>query len=353
MTTWDRYLLGLAAVNWLGRVNGVVRRARQPHLRGDGWFFDVEVPDWFAQGAGRQILREYWLRMLAPIGIELAIWIAALALGPGSWLIWIALAMVPAIHLNHWYNVRAAERKARQLSEPEQAKPVAALGLSLTPRRLKDYSNPSMEWGIGIATVAAAVWLWHIYSAEAGRYSAQRVFWYPAVYLYLQIGVLLVKRVIVSWRSPVPLAQTEEYLAARHAMRRYYLWTCDMNRIALTLGILLYAVPLSLSQDHAQRLLSGFNMVWLAVSLVSIVWVEFKRKQLAEMSARVRPVRMPNLTRTRDAARWPVCYQPDLPMLILEGDRGYSLNLSNGSALLGMAYLAGIAGFALLLKMRA
>ncbi len=350
MTTWDRYLLGLAAVNWLGRVNGVVRRARQPHLRGDGWFFDVEVPDGFAQGAERQILREYWIRMLAPIGIELAIWIAALALGPGSWLIWITLAMVPAIHLNHWYNVRAAERKARHFSEPEQPKPVAALGLSLTPRRLKDYSNPSIEWGIGIATVAAAVWLWHIYSAESGRYSAQRVFWYPAVYLYLQIGVLLVKRVIVSWRSPVPLAQTEEYLAARHAMRRYYLWTCDMNRIALTLGILLYAVPLSMPAAQAKLLLDGFGAFWLITCLVLLVCVEHKRKQLAQLCAEVKPVRMPNLMGQVDSAKWPLCYEPELPALLLRGSRGSSVNLASSVALLAMVYLAGIAGLAVLAR---
>ena len=52
-----------------------------------------------------------------------------------------------------------------------------------------------------------------------------------------------------------------------------------------------------------------------------------------------------------DLAKWPVCYQPSAPMLILKGARGYSLNLANTLAHLGAAYLAGMVVLIFFLRM--
>lgn len=60
-----------------------------------------------------------------------------------------------------------------------------------------------------------------------------------------------------------------------------------------------------------------------------------------KVALRARPVKMPDFLHESDIARWPICYQPTAPMLILKGAHGYSLNLANTLAHLGAAYVAG------------
>ena len=60
------------------------------------------------------------------------------------------------------------------------------------------------------------------------------------------------------------------------------------------------------------------------------------------MGLKARPVRMPDLMDQASMTRWPVCYQPEVPMLVLKGVRGYSLNLANTVTYLGAAYLIGM-----------
>jgi len=52
-------------------------------------------------------------------------------------------------------------------------------------------------------------------------------------------------------------------------------------------------------------------------------------------------VKLPDLLRQAEIARWPICYQPSAPLLMLKGARGYSINLANTCTLVGLAYVAG------------
>jgi hypothetical protein len=90
---------------------------------------------------------------------------------------------------------------------------------------------------------------------------------------------------------------------------------------------------------------------WMVIGLAGTVWVEIKRKQLVRLALRARPVRLPDFLHASEMARWPVCYQPEAPMLMLKGARGYSLNLANRLAQFSAAYLAGFAVLILVLRM--
>jgi hypothetical protein len=59
---------------------------------------------------------------------------------------------------------------------------------------------------------------------------------------------------------------------------------------------------------------------------------------------------MPDFLHTEDSSRL-VCYQPETPMLLVRGARGYSLNLGNKLTQLGAAYLAGLIALLLLLRL--
>jgi hypothetical protein len=345
MTTsqMQHYTVLVYVLFWASRIRGVIRRGKQPHLRGSGWFFNVPVPAGFYEAPGQRILRAYWLRMAIPFALDIPA-IGMLLTGHTSWVPWVIVALVPIIHLNHLYNVNIAERQAWHFAKAEdtQAAITSTVGLSLTPRRLKDYTNWPLEWAIILATVAAALVLAHIYRTVPEKHNIRAVFWAPAFYLYLQLGILLVKRVIVTWSAPVPMAQTAEHTATRDAMRKYYLRMCDWNRIAATVGIVFCPLLLSAPKTKSELLMRIWLGSWLALSVAGAVWIEIRRKQLAEMGLKARPVRMPNLMGQAGIAKWPVCYQPELPMLVLQGARGYSLNLANTVAYLSVAYLTGM-----------
>jgi hypothetical protein len=347
----QHYMVIYYLLFWVSRIRGVVRRVKQPRLRGDGWFFDVPVEAGFYEGPGRRILRGYCLRMAIPCILDIPA-IGLMVTAHPLWLMWVILALVPAIHVNHLYNVSIAERQAWPFAKVEAAQTAVALavGLSLTPRRMRDYTSWALEWAMGLATVGAALVLVHLYRTKPEEHNLRLVFWVPALLLYLQLGILLVKRIIVAWRTPLPTVQTVEHSEAKEATRRYYLLMCDWNRIVSTCGIVFWPILLSAPRAKFESLMKIWLGVWLVLTIAGAVWVEIRRKQLADMGVKVRPVRMPDLMGQADRTRWPVCFEPQVPMLVLKGDRGYSLNLANTVTYWGTAYLIGMACLLMLAK---
>ena len=63
-----------------------------------------------------------------------------------------------------------------------------------------------------------------------------------------------------------------------------------------------------------------------------------------ETQPSVQPVRLPDLMGQTGITWWPVCYQPEVPILVLKGGYGYSLNLANTATYWGTPYLIGMAG---------
>jgi hypothetical protein len=118
--------------------------------------------------------------------------------------------------------VDIAEREARRFAIPEDEQPAAAVSLSLRPRRLRDCTNPRLEWGLALSTLAAFLWLLRDYFAAPDHRDLRYVFSFPILYLYVQMGLLFVKRVIVAWRTPVPRTQTAEHMRVREETRKYY-----------------------------------------------------------------------------------------------------------------------------------
>lgn len=303
----------LYALFWAIRINGCVRRGRQPLLRGPEWFFNVHVPPGFYDGPGKRLLRQYWMRMMIPfvVDIPIATWI--IGSGRFALLNWLVLGLCALIHANHLFSVDFAERRARGFAVDE---PVGSMMLSLTPRRLRDYTNWRVELVLAVTTISALLW----------RYDTVAHWKVFAVMLYLHVGFVCLKQVIVAWRAPVPCEQAEEHVAVQEARRRYYLASIDWCRALLTLQLVI---------------VSASYLVWITISLVGTIAVEIKRKQLARMALKARPVPLPDLLRQAEIARWPLCYQPSAPLLMLKGARGYSINMANACARIGLAYVAG------------
>src|SRR5579863_3256862 len=118
---------------WVIRINGCVRRGRQPLLRGPEWFFNVRVQPDFYRGAGRKILHRYWMRMFIPFAFDVPLAIPIFLSGRFALLSWLILGLCALIHINHSFSADLAERQARPFAVPETEQPVASVALSLTP----------------------------------------------------------------------------------------------------------------------------------------------------------------------------------------------------------------------------
>lgn len=339
--TVEQYVVIFYALFWLVRINGCIRRGRQPLLRGREWFFNVRVRPDFYSGPGKQILHRYWLRMLLPFAVDIPVAAAIFYTGRVVYLNYLILALCGLIHLNHVISVDRAERQARPFAMADDNEPVTRVMSSLKPRRLRDYTNAKLEWALTLATLFVLLWLIRSHAVTPVNPELIRQAIVVFFLLYLHAGLLYVKCVIVAWRTPVPQVQAAEFLEAREEARRYYLRVCDWGRISITAGALFWPLSASMPRAQLDRLLSVWLVAWLAIGIVATVWGEIRRKQLTLLTLRARPAKLPDLMPQSGLARWPVCYEPSTPMLVLKGARGYSLNMANALAFFGAAYLAG------------
>lgn len=338
-------------LSWVTRVRGWVRRGRQPFLRGREWFFDVHVRPGFYEGEGKRMLHRYWVRMFAPMAIEIPAAIAIFISRHVQLVYALILGMAAIIHINHVYSVELAERQARPFAVPEEQQPVRSITLSLTPRRLGDYTNPKVEWALAACAVFSLAGLAGYYFAAPEHHNLRLVFWVPLYCLYVQAGAVLVKQIVVNWRTPVPYSQATEYVEAREETRKFYLRQCDWLRGIMAGQMVIWPIQISASQIGFEQMLTLWLVAAMAVCIGLTIWVEIKRRQLVKLAMHTLPVALPDFLHEREIAKWPVCYQPSAPMLILRGARGYSLNLANTLAYFGAAYLLGFAAlFALIPK---
>lgn len=278
-------------VLWGGaRIRGCVRRWRQPKRRGPEWFFDVHVQRDFYTGEGKKILRGYWLRMLLPFAIEIPMAIAVIVSGHYFALAWLILGMAAVIHGNHLFSVDRAERQARRFAVTEDEQPVSSVVLSLQPRRLRDYTSRNVERFIIFSAIAALAWLIRFYLRSPAQ-NFRLVFGGPLVLLYWQLGFLIAKIGIVSWRTPVPQAQAEEHLQAREKARKFYLKVCDWNRIVIAGSLLFFPFILSAPAPLRMPLIQYDFIALIIGTAILTVWQEVERNNVLKASLRARPVR--------------------------------------------------------------
>lgn len=340
LPTPDWYIVTFYAMFWPIRINGCLRRGRQPLLRGRDWFFDVRVQDGFYEGPGRAILRRYWLRTLTPFAFDIpwAIW--AFETGKLYQLNFLILVVAGLIHLNHVLSKAIAERQAQAYVVPESTQPAARVALSLAPRRLRDYTNPRFERALALVSIAAIAWLTRYYFVSPLHPSARLVFAVPLFLLYTHAGMLIVKRAAIGWPSPVPQVRAEEHMRAAEERRRYHVKVWDWGRAASVSSLAMWPFFIALPRAASDRLMNVWLAIWMVLGAITTVIIEIKRKQVASFTALATPVPLPDLLATGRPA-WPVCYEPSAPALVLRSAHGNSLNFGSGLAKFTAAYVVG------------
>ena len=345
----DWFYIVIYVMFWAVRIQGCLRRGRQPRLRGREWFFGVHVQPGFYDGDGRRLLRAYWMRMLIPFAVDIPWAISIVAAGRYQQFAYLVLIVSALIHVNHQISVRIAERHALPFAEAESTRPAVRVALSLTPRRLRDYSSPAFEWMLAIASMAMAAWLARYYIVEP--HARFRVVFGPLLLaFYVQAGLLILKRVLIGWRSAVPYETADAHLEMVEQRRRYYAAVCDWIRATVIGSALFWPFYLATPKPLDRQLSAAWLVLWLVISIVATVWAEIKRKQIVNLAIRARPAALPNLQQD-SRPRWPFCYEPAAPTLVFKSARGYSLNLANRPAQYSAAYAAGLALLIFVLRM--
>ena len=332
--TPEQYVVASYVLFWIIRVQGCLRRGRQPLSRGKEWFFGVRVPEGFYEGAGRTVLRRYRMRMLIPFAIDIPFAIAIFWSGHIWLLNWLIVGLCALIHVNHLYSVDIAERQARRFAMPQAPMAVA---LSLETRRLRDYTNWAFEAVVVLLNAGVIAWLVYYVARRPPHPGLWRLFAAPVLLLYLQAGLLFVKWLLVIGRTALPQSDAVDYMNALERLRRFRLQFCDLGRLSFALAVVFVPIRLSVAPAMLTRVVSVWLISWFIVAIALTVWGEIQRKRLI-----VHRVPLPDFQRMSNVARPLLCYEPSAPGLMLRSANGLSLNLASPVVQGGFLYLAGL-----------
>lgn len=346
----DQMMLMMYGIFWLARINPFLRRWKLPLLRGPEWFLSVNVQPGFYDGPGREILRRYRMRILLPFGMDVVATGLILSFGKVAYLFWVIFFLAGFIHINQMFSVALAERRARAYAVKGAEQPAPAMVLSLTPRRLADYTYRWLEVVLALLTLGTLAWLAWFYRMAPERHSLHDVFGVPLILLYSHLGALFVKWGLVAWRTPLPLASTEEHMEVRERARRFHLRACDLLRAGFTLQLVLWPLSFMFPRVTADRFMTGYVLVTIGISFIMTVWQERRRKEMLELVKRVRPIFMKDSLEDGAGTSRLLCYRPETPVSLIKSARGYALNLANSRTQLGAAYIAGFVTLVVLLK---
>lgn len=202
-----------------------------PLKHGPGFFFDVEVPEGFYEGAGARWLRA-WHALILSVNLLLVLALVAIVLW-GPWHLLAAWAGgVAVLHIVAFVGFRLYARAKLGTNPPVQSR----VAVSLESRRIGDYL-----WWPREALVAGAIVVSWILILIPGEHPFQ---WPPAVILtYFAVGLFLFEiGVFRASLPPLPADRPEEYRAWVDTQRCYYGRACDITRWFLVSLLAVYAL---------------------------------------------------------------------------------------------------------------
>jgi hypothetical protein len=340
--TQDQVILFAWLGSFLGRTPRIVERWKAPFLSGPGWFFSVQVAADFLACSGRGILAMYRLRLFLPWAVEIPICVALLVTGNKFAVLPLVMVLTLLTRLNYYWDRKVAEDQARRFEVEGSSRPVVTVALSLRPRTLRAYTNPWIEAPIVLAVCGSVAWLVYRYAVLGDWHPLRGLLALTLISIYLQIGMLLMKRGFVRARSVAPADNAEQYLAWRESLRRLSTTICDYSR--LLLACLPLVADLASVTDRWQGSAAQIGtMIFVVVLSAAVLWYEWRNRQRHLKVARAtKPAEFLVAPDTEEAAKL-VCFMPSLPMLLLKGPKGYALNLASAAAKTGGLYVAGCA----------
>lgn len=308
-------------------------RWKMPRMHGPDYFLGKRVAADFYPGPGARILASYHRALLLPWLLE-AIAIVALLATHRFFenITWLLLAVMVVTVGNHVLALRRAWKQVTPYIIVGNPPPKVALPLEA--RELKHYTHPVLEAALVLVTVACvAILIWH------DGFTAHLL---PVLLVcYLQVGLVLIKRSLVDWRSPLPADQAEKYHRLREAQRAFFMRTCDWLRAFGGIFLVMLVVATLRGEDAVRWASATLGIGFLIAYTIGTMR---DMRLVMSLSSEVRPVKVRRTT-PDESVHHVVIYRPELPLMFVRRARGWALNFGNPRALMYAGYL--IAGMIL------
>jgi hypothetical protein len=358
-------LIGLSALLFAARILPIRRFWLLPLRNGESHFLATAVEPGFYSGAGARLLRRYRMLLIVPLLIDAVILLALVASGKFSYVV--GEQLVSFILMTIFFNLLVVNFsvKARFLSPASAAgdeQPVKSVQLSLEPRRLRDHSNFWTEAIIAASALASlliairsALSTWSHPSLDETSGVASQAASHTAIFaavwlLYLQAGMLLLKRMFVRWRMKLPMRRTDDYKRWRAAWLRYHMRVFDAVRVFFALVVVdLTVANFLLSLGMVDLQLPAVRLpIYAALAIGLIVYCSRELRRLRVVEKEIRPVELvkefprPRVAEGRFLAGGLLYFNRDNPVLLARSAQGVAINLAHPGTYVLIAYLAGL-----------
>lgn len=316
------------------RATSFRRRWNMPLLYGPGYFYKLHVGQGFYENTGRKLLQRYHAILLWPYIAELAAFLVIMLRHNYQALTSLCLIAILTTVVNQRVSIALLMRSARKFEEKETDPAPAAISFSLNPRRLADYTNPIFEIVLASVTTVTLIIL-----AQMGAPMGP-----PLVMLYLQVGLLLIKKAVVDWRTAAPLENSEVYLEVRERRRKLLLFASDFYRGAVGFVMIKHA---AMQVSHNEGVRWALQYLYLAGTIACVCFAVVKSNELYAMDRKTKPA----LSRKRRlavpdpegfVAGGFLYFDSDNPAIFVQGPRTVAINAGNHRLLLAATYLIGL-----------
>ncbi len=307
------------------RLRRLGMRWRLPLMHGADYFIGLRVPGEFTESTRARLMTAYRRWLLLPWFVE-AITLSAL-LWTGQYYNWLGVLIAgnAALELANWLLLlRHMRRIVKPLAMEEPPTPIA---LPLTTRTLGAYTKPWVEVLIG-ATLAACFTLivWH------GGEDRFRVVLIAA---YVQLGLLLIKRSLVDWRTRVPVENAEAYHHLQELRRTAFIAQVDWVRGFAALLVVIVNIVAFFGEDAGRWM----TTVWLVLTMTMMWMMARGTRRMIAVAASLKPLKPKGMAAEDVSGAF--LYRPDLPAVFVRRQSGYALNFGNPRTMICGAYVLG------------
>jgi hypothetical protein len=310
-------------VGW--RLRRLGMRWRLPLTHGPEYFVGLRVPKGFATSTGTRLMIGYRCWLLLPWVVE-AISASAL-ISAGQYYSWLGVLISggAALDLTNWlFLLRRMRKTVKPFAIEEAPTPIA---LPLLTRKLRTYTKPWVEVLIGATLTACfSLIVWH------GGGNRFRVVLIAA---YVQLGLLLIKRSLVDWRTRVPVDNAEAYHHLQELRRTVFIDQVDWLRGFAALFVVILTIVAFFGEDAGRWM----TTVWLVLTVTMMLVTARETRRMTAVASALKPLKPKRMA--AEEVNGAFLYRPDLPAVFVRRQRGYALNFGNPRTLICAAYVLG------------
>jgi uncharacterized membrane protein len=355
------------------RVMAFRMRVRLPSMRGTDTFFGLKVPPDFYSGAGRRILRDYYIGITVPPILEALLIAPVIYWGHPGWIMTTLFATSFALMIGARMNVKRVVRMAKPYAIVAE-QPASTVSLPFETRRLTSYRNLPVEALVWIFNIAAVLLMadsvrsalgienttihsvvnlllrlsGFVKSDATALPSGAWLFW-PLVLVYIQVGATLMKYAALAWPMRIYAEMTDAHRIYREDVRRYMIRSCDWFRIVFSLALLTTAIELRFPELNKGGRWQWFGYgLHISIVVVILVWYQINARKLLHQARQLKlSSAIPRIRVEPDPSRFRfgglAYYDPDSPSVLIPSRAGYALNFADRRAYISLAYLSGLA----------